>query len=264
MRICSILSIKFLCIVTVLLLVACGHTGGSVGVNDSPVNVPDRQKALDSHVTLARAYLQRGELDAARRNFKKALRIDRRSHEAHNGMGTYYTKVGENQLAEESFKEALRINRNFTQARVDYGRFLFRQQRYQEAFEQFDRSSQDLSYDFRALSLAFSAQAALKLGKKDHAKANFERALNLNNNLPLAMIELAQLYFDEKDYAKAKRYLDEYSSKAKSSPKSLLLGIKIERIFGNKDREASYALALRNLFPYSKESLEYRKMLERE
>ena len=33
-------------------------------------------------------------------------------------------------------------------------------------------------------------------------------------------------------------------------------------IFGNKDKEASYALALRNLHPYSQEYLEYKKALQ--
>ena len=73
------------------------------------------------------------------------------------------------------------------------------------------------------------------------------------------------MYFNEKNYAQSKRYLDQYSRLApQNSPRSLWLGIRIERIFGNKDKEASYALALRNLYPYSNEYLKYQATLDDE
>ncbi|HEY0894045.1 MAG TPA: type IV pilus biogenesis/stability protein PilW, partial [Cellvibrio sp.] len=42
---------------------------------------------------------------------------------------------------------------------------------------------------------------------------------------------------------------------------ALLLGIRLERVFGNKDKEASYLLVLKNRFPYSKEYLEYKQTM---
>ena len=75
---------------------------------------------------------------------------------------------------------------------------------------------------------------------------------------------VANSSFEEKDYSAAKRYLDQYLAIAKSSPKSLWLGIRIERIFNNKDKEASYILALKNLYPYSKEYLEYKTLLDKQ
>jgi type IV pilus assembly protein PilF len=38
-----------------------------------------------------------------------------------------------------------------------------------------------------------------------------------------------------------------------------MLGIQLEKVFGNKDKEASLALILKNNFPYSKEYLEYKQ-----
>ena len=66
------------------------------------------------------------------------------------------------------------------------------------------------------------------------------------------------------EFADAKRFLDVYSRNARQSARSLWLGIRIERIFGNKDKEASYALALKNLHPYSREYLEYKNLIESE
>ena len=75
-----------------------------------------------------------------------------------------------------------------------------------------------------------------------------------------AAIELAELYFEDRVYPDAKKYLDIFGANSRQSARSLWLGIRLERIFGNKDKEASYALALKNLHPYSKEYLEYKRL----
>ena len=74
-------------------------------------------------------------------------------------------------------------------------------------------------------------------------------------------IELADINFKSKEYAKAKDHLDRFQSTGQQSPRALLLGIRLERIFGNKDKEASYLLVLKNRFPYSKEYLEYKQTM---
>ncbi len=234
---------------------------GCVQTTYPKARVANKQKSLESYITLGMAYLQRNDRDSARRNFEKALDINSNSHQAHNGMGLLYQLTGEVGLAEKSFKYSLRQKSSFTEARVNYGAFLYQQKRYEEAYESFERSSKDLTYDRRALVLAYVGQTALKLGDRSRAKSAFEHSLNVDNTLSLAMIELALLNFDDQDYASSKRLLDQYTSIARPSPKSLWLGIRIERIFGNKDKEASYALALKNLHPYSKEYLEYKKLL---
>ena len=224
----------------------------------------DKQKAMESYIALGMAYLDRNDRDSSRRNFEKALEIDGGSHEAHNGMGLLYELNGEITLAEQSFKRSISENRGFTQARVNYGVFLYSQQRFKEAYDNFELASKDLKYDRRALTLAYVGQAAQKLNNGMRAKSAFEHSINIDNQLSLPIIELAQISFDAEDYAAAKNYLDRYVRIEKPSPKSLWLGIRIERIFGNKDKESSYALALRNLHPYSKEYLEYKKLLDQQ
>lgn len=240
----------------IFLLVGCGQTQVHNG------KVIDKQKALDSYITLGMAYLERGSRDASRRNFEKAMEIEPNSHRALNGLALLQKLNGELSLAEASFKKAIRRNAKYTEARVNYGVFLYQQERYQEAYDQFEAASEDLSFNRRSLLLTYLGQAALKLDLIERAKSAFEYAINLDDKQAQARLELAELSFAEEDYAKTKQYLDEYSQLAKSSPQSLWLGIRIERIFGNKNKEASYALALRNLHPYSKEYLEYKSMLD--
>jgi len=151
----------------------------------------------------------------------------------------------------------------FTQARVSYGRFLYQQKRYEEAYRALERAVSDIGFQDRALALTYLGQTALRLGNVVKARSLFEHAANLDNKLALPMIELGDVYFLEKKYAQSKDYLDRYIAIEGRTPRGLWLGIRIERIFGDKDREASYALALRSLHPYSREYLLYKKALEK-
>lgn len=237
---------------------------GCVTTSDSKDRLVDKDKALDSYITLGMAYLSQGDRDASRRNFEKALEIDRNSARAHNGMGLLYQLTGEVDLAEKSYKKSLSANKDYSDARLNFGTFLYQQSRYSDAIEAFERCAEDLTFRRRALALAYVGQTALKLNNRFRAKAAFQHALSLNKQLPLALIELAHISFEEAEYSKAKTLLDNYTDVAKATPRSLWLGIRIEKIFGNLDKEASYALALRNLYPYSKEHLRYKKMIDLE
>ena len=219
----------------------------------------NKQKAHDTHIQLGLAYLQRDNREGSRRHFEKALSFDKKSPPAYNGIALLHQLTGEDELAEQSFKKSLELDNLFTDARVNYGRFLYEKKRYEEARDKFEQASEDLSYPKRPLVLAYIGQAALELNNPVRAKSAFEHALNLDNKLSLAMIELGELYFADKEYAKSKQYLDRYIKLSGRTSKSLWLGIRIERIFGNRDKEASYALALKNLHPYSKEYLLYKK-----
>ncbi len=232
---------------------------GCVTTNKPFSATPDKNKAHDTHLNLGLTYLQRDNREASRRHFQKALAIKPNSPSALNGLALLYQLTGEITLAEQTFQRSLKSDAGFTEARVNYGRFLYEQKRYAEAYPLFAEGVKDLTFKKRALVLTYLGQTALELGNAVKAKSSFEHAVNLNNRLALPMIELGDLYFSQKEYAKSKQYLDKYNALAGRSARSLWLGIRIERIFGNKDKEASYSLALKNLHPYSQEYLEYKK-----
>lgn len=232
---------------------------GCVSQRSGSAQEVDSEKALDAHVKLAIGYIENRNRESARHHLRKAFELDKNSAKATAAQALLYQVEGEAELAEENFKRALRQDPDFSQARNNYASFLYAQGRYEQAYEEFTRVSRDLDYDNRDLALLNLGRTALKMGNKERAKAAFEHAYNLNPRMPSLLLELAQISFDEKDYAQAKRYLDRYGNLARQSAQSLLLNIKIERIFGNKDKEASHAMALKNRFPYSKEYLEYKR-----
>lgn len=238
---------------------------GCVTTTDSPKTKINVQEALEANVQLGMTYLQKGDRENALRAFSKALETDSKSAEAHQGMALVHQINGETDAAEKSFKRALKGRADFSMSGVElsYGRFLYEQERFDEAKAHFEIASEDLTFKSRANALYYVGLASQKIGDEVRAAAAFQHSLNLNPRLAPAAIELAEYSFVKRDYTETKKYLDLFVRiNNRQTARSLWLGIRIERIFGNKDKEASYSLALKNLYPYSKEYLEYKNLIE--
>ncbi len=242
-------------------------TIGSSSASESSANQHDKKRdknkeAAETYVQLGLGYLRRGERQRARTNLLKALERDKRSGDAHNAMALLLQVEGEKELAEEHFKKAIAYEPDLTSVRYNYATFLFRQQRYTDAEKQFLIAADDVNYARRGqvfYSLGFIAK---QLGKPEEAQQAWEKAIKLSPRFAAPFLELADIYFTLGDYPRAKRYLEHYEDLSKPSPRALWLAVRLEHAFGNKDGEASKALALRNLFPYSEETIAYKAWLK--
>lgn len=240
-------------VVCALLLAACvTETTGSL------VRKVDADKTLDLHIQLAAGYVQNKNRESARLHLRKAFAIDKKSAKATLTLAELYQLEGEAVLAEETFKKAIKLKKNFSDAKNTFGMFLFEQKRYEESLVQFESAAADLDYPARAGALINVGRNSVMLGNVARAKAAFEHALILDKRMSEPLIELADIHFQAKNFAEAKRYLDGFFTFDQPNARALFLAVRLERVFGNKDKEASYALSLKNYFPYSKEYLEYK------
>lgn len=255
----KVTSIQFGALIVIFSLVISGCISTTTGGSEAVV---DKNKALETRIQLTLGYINKGSRDSARINLNKARDIDANDPRVNNAAALLYQLEGEPERAEAEFKLALKRSPQFSSARNNYGVFLSSHGRNEEALEQFQIASNDLEYNRRDVALTNLGQASLKMGLLEKAKANFEHATRLNPRSVTSMVELAELEFMERNYSQAKHYLDRLSRLTKQGPRSLWLGIRLERIFGNKDKEASLALALKNLYPYSAEYLEYKRLLD--
>jgi len=225
----------------------------------------DREKALQNRLQLALGYMGKGDNNRAREHLNKATEMNSRSPEVHDVWGLLYQRQGELKEAELHYKKALSYDPTFTRGRNNYGLFLLRSNRLEEAYQQFVIGSQDLGYPNRAelfYKLGFTAQ---KLNKAKEAEEAFTKAALLNPKMSIAYLELAEIDYKRGDYSRAQLFLNKYSvTKPNTSPRGLWLGIRLEHSLGNKDAEASQGMALRNLFPDSKENKEYQSWLKNE
>ena len=224
-----------------------------------PISMED---ALRDHIQLGLGYISEGNRDAARHHLSKALEIDSRSSGAHNGMALLYQLEQESELAEEHYKKALRYDSKNSQARNNYGVFLVQQQRIEEAHDQFARVAEDTGYDSRAQAYVNLGITAMELEREQEAVDAWQRAVALNPRLPVPYLELADHFFQKGDFVLARRMLSAFDSLSRPVPRSLWLGVRIDAQFGNKDGMASKGLALKKLYPYSRENLDYQAWLE--
>lgn len=221
------------------------------------------EKSLERRVELARKYIGKGDWENAKRNLKVAAEVDSENAEVHEAFALVYQSTGEYELAEQSYETAIKINRDFSRARNNYAVFLFSQRRYREAEEQLNFVVQDTLYNARPRAFINMGLCRLQLFDPRGAEEAFMRALSMDRTNGIALLEVAQLRYDEDDIPVASRYFESYRrSVRQQSPRALWLGIRISRKQGDLNAEGSYVLALSNLYPNSEEYGAYLRTIQ--
>ena len=235
---------KALALVAVMLS-GCVTTG-----DIDPMRTPEgRERARDAFIELGIGYLERGSTEQAKGPLKQALEIDPKSANAHMVLALAFQLEMEDALAEQHFKQALSIEPNNARLLNNYGSFLFEQERYQDAQKSFLKASEDNMYSERSRVFENLGLTALKLNDIEGAKHHFTRALRLNARQPRALLEMAELAYQEQDFVAARNYYESHTQLSDHSARSLLLGVRLANVFDDRSKAASLGLQLRRLYP---------------
>ncbi|GGJ92435.1 type IV pilus biogenesis/stability protein PilW [Pseudomonas matsuisoli] len=234
----------------------------SACVTSGQVDPMDTQKgrsgARDAYIQLGIGYLQKGYTERAKGPLSEALKLDPSNADAHTALALVFQTEAEPTLADKHYREALSSRPKDARILNNYGSFLYEQKRYQEAYQRFEQASQDALYGERSRVFENMGIAALALGNRDLAKEHFSRSLRLNRQQPRALLEMAQLSYEDREYVPARSYYDRYSQMStQQTASSLLLGIRLAKIFEDRDTAASYGLQLKRLYPGSPEYQKY-------
>jgi type IV pilus assembly protein PilF len=242
-----------------LLLLIASLVAGCVSTgNVDPMKTgKGRDEARDAYTQLGIGYLQEGATERAKVPLKKALELDPASADAHAVLALVFQMEMEPKLADEHFRKALSQRPDDARLLNNYGSFLFEQKRYQEAFERYQQAAQDPLYPERSRVFENLGLTALMLKQREQAKAYFERSLRLNSRQPRALLEMAMISYEDKQYVPARRYYESYSQLREQDARSLLLGTRLARIFEDRDNAASLGLQLRRLYPGTPEYQQY-------
>ena len=240
-----------------LFLISCVTTEETLFSKSS-----NTDKEVEARVQIAVSYLQDNKPDMALVHLKDALDVDPKSARVNEITALSLEQTGEFDLARKHFNLMLKYKPEYTRGRSNYGSFLIRRNDYQEAYDQFSIVVDDIYFKGRAIAFKQLGYSAAKLGKFDEVEPAYQRAVGLDSSLSSAKLELAEIKYNHQEYADAQVYLDGYRKQVQpASAKALLLGIKLARVYEDKDDEASFALALKNLYPRSAEYLEYIKQI---
>ncbi|MFT5211971.1 MAG: type IV pilus assembly protein PilF [Flavobacterium sp.] len=240
---------KTLCLlaVTMFLLSAC------VTTIKGPQRKVDPVKQLEVLVDLGTGYLRNRQFGRAKSNLAKALEIDPKSVAALNAFGLVYQLEGEHALAETYFKRAVASDATNAMVRNNYGAFLYQQARYDEAAEQLKVAVDDRLYNRRAQAFLNLGISYLKLDQKAEAEKSLLRSVQLNGREPRALLELADLNFQQKNYVDAQRYYRQLENSGQTTSRGLWLCVQLSRVFDDNNKAASCGLVLKNVFPNTHE-----------
>jgi type IV pilus assembly protein PilF len=242
-----------LLLVVVSLLAGCVTTGK---VNPMTTQ-KGRDEARKAYVQLGIGYLQEGQNERAKVPLRSALELDSSDPDANAALALVFQREGENQLAEDHFRKAIAKSDGDARILNNYGSFLYEQKRYQDAYAMFQKAAADPLYPERSRVFENIGLTALALGNRTEAEESLVKALRLNPDQPRALLELAEISYDTQQYVPARGYYERFTQLSEQNARSLLLGMRLAKIFDDKDKAASFALQLRRLYPGTPEYQQY-------
>ncbi len=177
-----------------------------------------------------RAHLEAGEYAAAITDLKAAVEADPGSGEAHLLLGQAYNQTGDLAKAKQEFSTVIALDPDNAAAHHNLGVTYFQMGDLNTALSEFQTALQldpdaDTHYQLGAIYLnsAFSADDPSAPPDQqiiDQAVAEFEAALELEEDMPQALIGMANVYLLRADYASAITALHKAIEQVPDSPEA--------------------------------------------
>lgn len=240
---------KLLGVLVLLLLVSCAGSPNSQNQESRIGGTPNAR----AHTDLGAAYYQENKYDIALEEFNEAIKFDPNYALAYNGLGLVYAVLKEDAKADSNFKRSIQLNPTSSESRNNYGAFLCSRGRYDESVNQFTEAVKNPLYKTPQFAYLNAGVCSLKNNDEKKAEEFFKLALKIEPLLNKAAYELANMEFKRGNYLSARGYMKNVMY-TNPGPDILWLGVRIERILGDKNALASYELQLRKNFPDSEQT----------
>jgi type IV pilus assembly protein PilF len=214
------------------------------------------EKASAVNVQLGIGYLQQNDFELANDKLSKALRQDPDSAPAHNAFAILQDRLLQTEKAEYHYKKATTLDPENSQAANNYGAFLCRHGRELESEKYFMQALKNPLYSTPEFAYTNAALCLLQVGEAretEKAKEYLGKAIAAKSDFGPALLSMAQLLFDQGDYAAAKFYLDRFHLVAKPTARSLWLAIRNTLQIDGQGDVTELAQRLGNEFPDSEE-----------
>jgi tetratricopeptide (TPR) repeat protein len=154
-------------------------------------------KALD--------YSNKGDVNTALNEYKRAINICPTFVEAYNNIGEIYSRTGKNDLAISTYERALRIDRN-PRLLLNLGVEYYNHMDYKSALNYF-RESLSRKPDFLEGNF-YSGMASFNLKDQHMAERYFKNVVQIENRHLKSNYFLSYIYYDWKEYEKTLYHLN--------------------------------------------------------
>lgn len=199
---------------------------------NTPESTPKEKKisAAKINVQLGIAYLERKDLQRARQKLVFALEQAPSIPETWYAMGYFLENTGNTKEAEQYYLKSIALAPQRGDVLNNYGTYLCRTKKYQLAIHYFNQAVKDKTYMDPSGTFENAANCALKIPQLADAKLYFTRALEEDPNHVSALLGLAEVYYQEKNYAAAKKKLQEFLRFSAPNVQSFQLEKKLEKV----------------------------------
>ncbi len=217
----------------------------------------DAETAASGRVKLGLTYLKSGNTEAAKYNLERALTHAPEMAQANYAMAYYYQTVQETELALKYYEKSVRLEPDNGDIRNAYGAYLC-------SLHQFEASETQLLKAVNAPGYVLTADSYVNLGICSHeagwadkAEHYLTKALSYNPLRGDALLELAQLTFEQGKLIDSRRYLDKFHRNYPVNPISALLAWQQAEMTQDVVTAKKYSDILVGSFPNSKQTRLY-------
>lgn len=205
------------------------------------------------HTELGAGYYAQNQPGVALEEFNDAIRIDPTYAMAYNGLGLVYAALHEDDKADANYKKSLQLEPGNSESHNNYGTFLCSRNRIDESISQFLEAVKNPLYTTPGSAYLNAGICSLKKQDVKNAELYLQKALQAQPLLHQAAYQLALIHFNRGQHQLAHNDLQN-AMISNPTPEMLWLGIRIERVLGDKNAESSYTLLLKSKYPDSEQT----------
>lgn len=172
----------------------------------------DKTKLADTYVDLAVEYQQHNAPQIALERANLAIANDPSNARAYMVRGMIYKQLKQSKSAEDDFKHALAIASNYPDAYINYAQFLCDEQRYSEAYADFNIALNNSAYFTPEIGYASRGMCYYKEGNLTAAADDFVKSLSYPNIPQNSYLALAKINFRQGNYSLADYYITKFAA----------------------------------------------------
>lgn len=231
------------------------HPKAKLGPSQAPVySVGDpesvrREVRWRDLLTLATRDMQVGNLDAAERKVREALKLALEAPDALVLQAGIDDRRGRTRQAGENFRKAAELAPQRGDVLNNYGAWLCQQGQPAESLVWFDRALQAPGYATPGEAQANAGSCALDAGQLERAERDLRAALVAAPANPVALESMAQLSFRQGRYMEARAFAERRIAAAPATRSVLQLASQIEARLGDRAASDRYLQRIRQEFP---------------
>jgi type IV pilus assembly protein PilF len=180
-----------------LTLISCAPKNSAINRDDAiQIVKPDYAAAAQTNIEIGLVMFKRGETEAAKESFLRAIQQNPKSSESWYAMAYFYEFTGNSVEAAKDYRKAIALapRASAGAARNNYGAFLCREKHYQEGLKQILQAAESSNYVNTAEAYENAGLCAQRIPDRKNAIAYFQKALANDPNRRASLISLSKLY----------------------------------------------------------------------